>query len=130
MKPGTEPRMTRDQVVIACAQAAHEMNRIYCEANGDPSQPGWRGAEEWQRYSSIKGVVQALGGSTPEHQHESWCVGKLADGWKLGPVKDPSKKEHPCLVPYADLPPGQQRKDSLYIATVMAMAEALGWTRE
>ena len=30
-----------------------------------------------------------------------------ADGWKYGPVKDPEKKEHPCFVPYDDLPPSR-----------------------
>jgi hypothetical protein len=127
MKLGINPRMTNDQIIAACAQAAHEMNRIYCEANGDPSQPGWAGAEEWQRDFSIKGATQALAGDTPEKQHEQWSADKLAAGWKLGPVKDPGKKEHPCLVPYGELPPWQQRKDSLYIATVRAMASALGW---
>jgi hypothetical protein len=43
---------------------------------------------------------------------------KKADGWVYGEVKDPEKKEHPCLVEYEELPKDQQAKDSLFIAVV------------
>lgn len=36
--------------------------------------------------------------------HEVWARNRIADGWTYGPVRDDSKKEHPCLVPYEDLP--------------------------
>lgn len=108
-----------------CAEAGHEMNRIYCEANGDATQPAWKDAPEWQRTSAINGVIGVLSGNTPEQSHESWLVEKMATGWKYGPIKDPEKKEHPCFVPYAELPPVQRRKDALYVAAVAAMASAL-----
>jgi hypothetical protein len=50
---------------------------------------------------------------------------KLTDGWTRGPVKDPTKKEHPCLVPYADRPPEERAKDALFLAVVHATAAAL-----
>jgi len=40
----------------------------------------------------------------PEKSHESWMKVKEIDGWKWGPVKDPEKKEHPCMVPFSELP--------------------------
>jgi len=117
--------MTEEQRIERCAQAAHEMNRIYCQANGDDSQPTWEAAPDWQKSSAINGVRGALSGNTPEQSHESWLAEKSATGWKYGLVKDPEKKEHPCFVPYAELPPAQQQKDHLFIATVKAMFEAL-----
>ena len=39
-----------------------------------------------------------------KNTHEIWAAGRLADGWRWGPVRDDEKKEHPCLVPYEDLP--------------------------
>lgn len=107
------------------AEAAHEVNRIYCEAIGDLSQVPWNEAPEWQKQSSIRGVKVALGGSTPEQQHEAWLGDKIADGWKYGPVKDADAKTHPCLVNYNMLPEQQKKKDALYIAVVKAMAKAL-----
>jgi hypothetical protein len=43
-------------------------------------------------------------------------------------VKDPEKKQHPCMVPYADLPAAQRAKDALFLGTVRNMAAALGMT--
>lgn len=41
--------------------------------------------------------------------------------------KGANKKEHPCLVPYAELPPEQRQKDHVFVATVRTMAAALGF---
>lgn len=41
-----------------------------------------------------------------------------ADGWKYGPNKDFERKEHPCLVPYNELPEIQQRKDAVFRQTL------------
>jgi len=120
--------MENIQIVKYCAEAAHEMNRIYCEANGDFSQPSWSNAPDWQKSSALNGVSGALAGNTPEQSHESWLAEKAAGGWKYGPVKDPEKKEHPCFMPYVQLPPEQQRKDHLFLEVVRAMASALGWS--
>ena len=41
--------------------------------------------------------------------HEVWAAGRLAAGWKYGPVRDEQKKEHPCLIPYEEL--SEEEKD-------------------
>lgn len=117
--------MQEQEVQLRCAQAAHEINRIWCQAHGDDSQVQWAEAPEWQRQSAIQGVESALAGSTPEEQHLLWAAQKVKEGWIYGPKKDPVQKVHPCLVPYADLPPEQQAKDHLFIQIVKLMAEAL-----
>jgi hypothetical protein len=58
----------------------------------------------------------------PAASHESWLAEKEATGWKYGPVKDADKKEHPCFVPYNELPPAQQSKDYLFRAIVHGLA--------
>lgn len=50
--------------------------------------------------------------------HNSWMAEKLSDGWTYGPVKDVEKKEHPCMVPYGDLPALQRYKDALFVTIV------------
>lgn len=114
-----------EKTIEACARAAHEANRAYCIALGDTSQPAWDDAPEWQRTSARNGVRGALGGNTPEQSHESWLAEKAAAGWKYGPVKDPEKREHPCFVPYADLPPAQRAKDHVFVTVVRVMGAAL-----
>lgn len=112
-------------IVEACARAAHEVNRAYCLALGDASQPSWETAPEWQKTSAYKGVTDAIDGATPEQSHEGWLSEKRETGWQYGPVKDPEKKEHPCFVPYAELPAAQRAKDHLFTSTVREMAKAL-----
>ncbi len=114
-----------DECIEPCARAAHEANRAYCIAIGDNTQLPWEEAGEELRDSARQGVRGALKGNTPEQSHEGWMAHRLAHGWVWGPVKDPDKKEHPCLVPYADLPRPQRVKDDLYLSVVRSMADAV-----
>lgn len=114
-----------EKTIEACARAAHEANRAYCLALGDDTQPSWETAPEWQKTSARNGVVGALNGATPEQSHEGWLAEKVATGWRHGPVKDPEKREHPCMVAYGDLPAEQRAKDSLFIGVVRAVGAAL-----
>lgn len=109
-----------DQVTIGhIARIAHNVNKAYCEAIGDNSQPTWEDAPEWQRTSACKGVGFHLSGDrAPEDSHISWMKEKVKDGWVYGEVKDPDKKTHPCLVPFRSLPTEQQVKDHLFKAVV------------
>lgn len=105
------------------ARVAHEVNAAYCRSIGDTSQPSWDEAPEWQRASAGAGVQFHLDNpdAGPTGSHESWLKEKTEAGWKYGPVKDPEKKEHPCFVPYAELPREQQAKDFLFTAVVHAL---------
>lgn len=106
------------------ARLAHEVNRAYCQALGDDSQPPWELAPQWQKDSAMLGVALHLDNPNagPQASHESWGAQKIADGWKYGPVKDPERKEHPCLVPFDQLPREQQAKDFLFRGVVHAAA--------
>ncbi len=106
------------------AKVAHEVNRAYCQALGDNSQPSWEDAHEWQRSSARMGVdLHTMGNFGPEASHISWMKQKLDEGWGYGPVKDPEKKEHPCIVPFAELPVAQQAKDFIFRAVVHALRD-------
>jgi len=119
--------MNDEKKIEACARAAHEVNRAYCLAIGDASQAAWEAAPQWQKDSAIAGVKGALAGNTPEESHAGWLAQKIADGWTHGPVKDPEKKEHPCMMPYDDLLKEQREKDLLFLRVVRSTALALGW---
>lgn len=106
------------------AQVCHEANRAYCRIIGDYSQQPWDEAETWQRESALRGVGFALANpdAPASAQHDAWLRDKETDGWKYGPVKDPEKKEHPCCVPYEELPVEQRKKDALFKAIVAALS--------
>lgn len=96
--------MTADQI-DAIAQACHEANRAWCLAHGDASQIAWSEAPDWQRDSVRDGVLDVLSGNGPEQCYASWLAEQKATGWIYGPGKDVERKQHPCMVPYVDLPP-------------------------
>lgn len=114
-----------DNQIEAIARACHEANRAWCLLHGDSSQVGWEDAPENIKASARSGVKIALA-ATPEEQHQAWCDFKVADGWTYGAAKDAEAKTHPCLVPYADLPPEQKAKDHVYIGVVRSFAAAFG----
>lgn len=109
----------KEQVELI-AKICHNVNRAYCRAIGDNSQPTWDKTPDNIKQSAIDGVLYKIDNpnSTPEKQHENWLKFKEADGWIYGEVKDVEKKTHPCMVPYKDLPKEQQIKDALFGAVV------------
>jgi hypothetical protein len=113
------PSISRVEIARVC----HEVNRAYCEALGDTSQVPWEQAPDWQRESALAGVNHTIDtcGAKPSDSHESWLAQKREDGWSYGPVKDPEKKEHPCFVPFDDLPPEQKAKDFIFQGVVRAL---------
>lgn len=104
------------------ARVCHEVNRGYCEALGDTSQPVWEDAEDWQKRSAMMGVdLHLFNDVGPEASHESWMAQKLAEGWEYGEIKSPALKTHPCITPFELLPKEQQAKDFIFRAVVHAM---------
>jgi RyR domain len=118
------------------ASVCHEANRAYCRTLGDFSQPEWHDAPDWQRDSAVKGVAFHIGHlsrgeqPSPSASHESWLAQKREEGWKYGPVKDAGKKEHPCFLPYDQLPVEQRLKDYIFAAIVKAFWDASGSSGE
>lgn len=118
-----EMMMARPTRFTEAARIAHEVNRAYCQALGDDSQPAWKDAPNWQRESAFAGVQFHLDhpDASAAASHESWLAQKSADGWRYGPAKDPEAKTHPCFVPFDQLPREQQAKDHLFRAVVHAV---------
>ena len=106
------------------ARICHEANRAYCQTLGDNSQPAWEEAPDWQKESAVNGVCFYLDHPKlgPKDSHDNWADLKFNQGWKYGAVKDPEKKEHPCLVSFDELPEDQQLKDALFLSVVRALS--------
>ena len=39
-----------------------------------------------------------------ENVHEVWARTRMEQGWSYGPERNDEKKQHPCMVPYKELP--------------------------
>ncbi|UJA04230.1 hypothetical protein F9230_07645 [Acinetobacter johnsonii] len=110
---------------LAIAMLCHSINAAYCQSLGDESQLAWEDTPDSHQQSLIAGVEMHLANpqATPEQSHESWYKQKEAEGWIYGEVKDLEKKEHPCFLPYDELPLEQKAKDYLFCATVHLMKD-------
>ena len=119
--------MSRIIHFLNVASVAHAANREYCAVIGDAVPPEWLDAGEAQHEGMRKGVENLWDKAgrgeifEPSANHESWLAHKKAEGWKWGAVKDEEKKEHPCFMPYDELPEEQRVKDQLFIAIVSAL---------
>lgn len=109
------------------AKVAHEINAAYCRSLGDMSQPEWAAAPDWQKQSAVEGVKFHLANpdAGPEASHANWMALKLSDGWKYGPIKNSTTKEHPCIMAFDQLPVAQRAKDYLFKATVTQLVPFL-----
>ncbi len=107
----------------AIARWCHEMNRTVQQLIGEEMSPPWGDAPEWMKKSAIIGVsAHKLRPRSPEETHQLWLDHKKAEGWRYGQVKAPEKKEHPCIVPYAQLPKEQRLKGVIFKAVVEGLA--------
>ena len=72
-------------------------------------------------------IIQ-LGEMMARNTHEVWAAGRIADGWRWGPVRDDAKKEHPCLVPYDALPEEERDYDRRTSMETLKLLVRLGCT--
>jgi RyR domain len=65
-----------------------------------------------------------------ENAHDNWAKQRMADGWTHGSKRDDAKKEHPCLVPYAELPESEKQYDRNAAMETLKAIFALGYRIE
>ena len=71
--------------------------------------------------------LMALTERLAENNHDLWAAKRLAEGWRYGPHRDDTKKEHPGLVPYAELSESEKDYDRLMALEVLAVIVQLGY---
>ena len=57
--------------------------------------------------SDIVDLTERLAKNT----HDVWAKERMAQGWRFGPERNDSRKEHPSLVPYEELPEAEKVYD-------------------
>ena len=63
-----------------------------------------------------------------ENAHDIWASERLRDGWTFGPVRDDIMHQHPCLVPYSQLPEREQDYDRTMVVGSIRAILAFGFT--
>jgi hypothetical protein len=72
---------------------------------------------------NILQVVERLA----ENNHEVWAQQRIADGWSYGVQRDDHRKEHPGLIPYAQLTESEKQYDRRTAEEVVKVILALGF---
>jgi hypothetical protein len=62
-----------------------------------------------------------------EHSHDVWATQRIADGWTYGPKRDDATKQHPDLIPYAELPEPEKEYDRKAAMETLKAIIALGY---
>jgi len=70
----------------------------------------------------LRGLVDRLARNT----HESWMQQRLSEGWRYGEHRDDATKQHPCLVPYDELPESERSYDVVITEGLLKSILAFG----
>jgi hypothetical protein len=62
-----------------------------------------------------------------KNAHEVWAQERVAQGWRFGPARDDSRKEHPSLIPYEQLPESEKVFDRNTAMETLKAILALGY---
>lgn len=109
------------------ARICHAANSAIQSVLGEVESRPWEYCESWMQRVVIHGVQWRLANpeATIAAQHERWMADKIEAGWCHGPVKDETRKQHPNIKPFEDLPAGQRLKDRVFVAIVKALAPSV-----
>ncbi len=72
--------------------------------------------------ADLEPFIEQLAANT----HEVWAAGRLADGWVYGAKRDDLQKQHPGLIPYADLSESEKDYDRHTTQSVIKAMILLG----
>ena len=62
-----------------------------------------------------------------KNAHDIWAHERFTEGWTYGPTRDDIRKEHPCLVPYEELPEAEKAYDRRTAMETVKALVALGY---
>lgn len=71
--------------------------------------------------------IMALAEEMAKNTHEVWARNRMAQGWVYGPERNDAKKEHPCLIPYEQLPESEKEYDRSTALETLRLIVKLGY---
>lgn len=74
--------------------------------------------------------LQQLTERLAQNTHDNWAQLRLSEGWRLGPRRDELKKEHPCLIPFEQLPESEKEYDRQTAVETLKVILTLGYRIE
>ena len=63
-----------------------------------------------------------------ENVHEVWAASRMSEGWTYGNERNDALKQHPCLIPYDELPETEKDYDRNTAMQTLKLIQKLGYT--
>ena len=60
--------------------------------------------------------------------HEVWADSRMSEGWTYGKERNDALKQHPCLIPYDELPEIEKDYDRNTAMQTLKLIQKLGYT--
>lgn len=81
-------------------------------------------------YVDLPQALDELTENMARNVHEIWAAGRIAEGWSYGPQRDDNLKQHPCLIPYENLPESERDYDRNTAVETLKLILSLGYRIE
>ena len=78
----------------------------------------------------VTGELSRLAGLLAENIHDTWAKARLEEGWRHGAKRDDTKREHPLLAPFDQLPEAERQHNREVALQTIRVLIAMGWKNE
>lgn len=116
-----EDTVEKDDFLKAWKCSGNYMVTASQSANGYSPQP--INVEDISLDANLEDLTDAIA----ENAHDIWARARMDEGWTYGPVRDDAKKQHPDLVPYAQLPNSEKEYDRIMAMNTLRLVRRLGY---
>ncbi len=80
--------------------------------------------EDVQLADNLTVLVEAMA----KNVHEVWAQTRIEQGWTYGEERNDALKQHPCLIPYEELPESEKEYDRNTAVSTLKLITKLGFT--
>lgn len=71
--------------------------------------------------------IIALSEMIAENVHEVWAASRISEGWIYGKERNDVLKQHPCLIPYKELPEIEKEYDRNTALQTLKLIQKFGF---
>ena len=79
-------------------------------------------------YVELAKDILELSEQIAENVHEVWAASRMSEGWTYGKERNDALKQHPCLIPYDELPETEKDYDRNTAMQTLKLIQKLGYT--
>lgn len=116
-----EDIVEKDDFLKAWKSSGNYMVSATKSLNGYNPQP--INVEDISLDANLEDLTEAIA----ENAHDIWARARMDEGWTYGPVRNDAKKQHPDLIPYAQLSDSEKEYDRLMAMNTLRLVRRLGY---